>query len=87
MHHDGKIGMYSTPYLGGGGALYRTPSPPLSSDWRRQRSLTHSELEHELHSISLFVKSGQMSGMGNAVKTKALREDRQSCQISQAETG
>ena len=74
MHHDGKIGMYSTLYLGGGGALVQDAiaATQLGLEKAKISDAFGARARAAFHQS--LVKSGQMSGMGNAVKTKALRE-------------
>lgn len=74
MHHDGKIGMYSTLYLGGGGALVQD-AIAATEYGLEQANLSHrynAKARAAFHQA--LVKSGQMSGMGNAMKAKQLRE-------------
>ena len=74
MHHDGKIGVYSTFYLGGGGALVQDAIAAT------QYGLEKANLSHAYSAKAraafhqALIKSDQISGMGNAVKAKALRE-------------
>jgi len=74
MHHDGKIGMYSTLYLGGGGALVQDAiaATQLGLEKAKISDAFGARARAAFHQS--LVKSGQMSGMGNAAKTKALRE-------------
>ena len=74
MHHDGKIGMYSTLYLGGGGALVQDAIAATQYGLEKANLSQAYSAKARAAFHQALVKSGQISGMGNAAKAKALRE-------------
>ena len=74
MHHDGKIGVYSTFYLGGGGALVQDAIAATQYGLEKANLSQAYSAKARAAFHQALVKSDQLSGMGNAVKAKALRD-------------